>query len=234
MNTLSKAVRRALAVLAFACAHAPLAHAQFALSFTSVGTNSFLDGNSRMIGWQFTVTEPIAVSQLGWFDWNTDGLARSHEIGIWDTADQSLITSVVIPSGTGAALAGSFRYATLGAPALLLTGRTYRIAGFDIGASGDPHVWDAALGGYPNYEVSGFAADSRITLTAGNALGALASGFGYPTGPIGDTRSVLMGPNFVISSVPEPSTVVLLLIGAGGIATAYRRRKSERLRRRGH
>lgn len=201
------------------------ASAQVALSFTSIGTNSFLDANNRMIGWEFTVDQTLDVGQLGWFDLNGDGLAASHQVGIWDTADQSLVTSVTIASGTSATLSNGFRYMTLGSPAFLLPGLTYRIAGFDPGTGGDAHVWDVFHSGFANYQVNGFAVDANINLSAGDALGALAVSFGYPIGPIGDERAVLMGPNLAFAVVPEPATFALMTAGLAVLITALRRRR---------
>lgn len=220
---------RVLAVLLLA-GGALKAPAQVALSFTSTGTNSFLDGNNRMIGWEFTVDQTIEVGQLGWFDLNGDGLALSHQVGIWNTADQSLVTSVTIGAGTGATLSNGFRYVTPGSPAFLLPGLTYRIAGFDQGTGGDAHVWDVFHSGYADYQVNGFAVDANINLAAGGALGAIAGSFAYPIGPIGDERAVLMGPNLAFTVVPEPATSALLMTLGAGVAVVLVRIRRHRLR----
>lgn len=197
--------------------------AQVALTFTSVGSTSYLDAHSRMLGWQFTVNQNFSVSAFGWFDWNQDGLSASHQIGLWDTAGSTLLASVTIPSGTAAALTGDFRYVSLGSNLALQTGHTYMIAGFDPG-SNDQHVWDAFLSGYNGFDVAGFSSDSRINLTVGNAIGNATGSFGFPSGVIGDSRSALMGPNFLIA-IPEPATVGLVL-GGLVLALGVWRRKS--------
>jgi len=225
MNFLSSQLRAAVLALVLVTGGITSASAQVALSFTSVGANSFLDGTGRMIGWEFTVDQTLEVSQLGWFDLNGNGLSISHQVGIWDTADQSLVTSVMIAAGTTEGLMSGFRYATLGSSVYLLPGLTYRIAGFDPGTGGDAHVWDVFHTGYANYEVSGFSVDANINLSAGDALGAMAAGFGYPGGPIGDARAVLMGPNMTFTVVPEPSTTVLVAAGLAVLVTAWRRRR---------
>ncbi len=204
------------AVLFLTTVFTPKGSAASALSYTSLN-NSFLDGGNRMIGWQFSVTENIDVSALGWFDWNEDGLNRSHEVGIWNISGSNLITSTTIPSGTVATLDSGFRYTSLTSSVTLQTGQTYIIAGHDIGNSGDPHVWDALLSGFNN-QVNGFNVDARITLQ--DAVGSPAGSFSFPTGTIGDARQALMGPNLVI--IPEPSTTVLMM---GGMFAFLRRRK---------
>ena len=63
-------------------------------------------------GWAFSdynVSEYIAITQLGVFDANGDGLANSHAVGIW-TADGTLLASTTIPAGTTAALVDGYRY----------------------------------------------------------------------------------------------------------------------------
>lgn len=193
------------------------------VSFTSVNSSTFRDGASRMLGWEFSVTQDIDVSHFGWFDQENNGLLQAHEVGLWAVSGSSLLASVVIPAGVSATLSDGFRYVSLGANLALQKGQTYRIAGFDP-TTGDAHVWDAALGGYTNFEVLGFSVDSRIDLTVGTAIGMSAGSFTFPSVTIGDSRSALLGPNFIIAAIPEPGHVAL---GAGAAALgviAWRRR----------
>ena len=214
-------LRTLACLLALAAPAAVLADTP-AISFT--GTNgSFLDGNSRMIGWQFSVTDAVQVTVLGWFDRDGDGLNRAHEVGIWEVASQSLVARATVLQGTASTLDASFRWAGLDAPVGLQAGTSYRIAGLDVGAGGDAHVWDAFLGGFSAH-VNGFAALAQVQLSAGTALGGLAGSFGFPTGLIGDSRAALIGPNFAVSAVPEPAAWLLLLGGAGLLAGWARRR----------
>lgn len=202
-----------LCALAVSGTHA----AQPAVEFTATN-GSFLDGNTRMIGWQFSVPQAVTVSALGWFDWGQDGLARSHEVGIWDNATETLVTSLVVPQGTAAMLDGFFRWADLAGPVTLLPGAQYRIAGLDIGAGGDPHVWDNPIPGF-GAAVSGLSVNAAVQMAGpGAAIGSLASGFTYPATQIGDARGALFGPNLLVSVVPEPATALLLLAGLGLLA----------------
>jgi hypothetical protein len=223
-------VRRALGVAMLLMAIGTRAEASsLALSFVSEN-NGFTDGGVRMLGWQFTVNgSPITVSALGWQDFGGDGLAATHQVGIW-LPDKTLIATATVQAGTASTLTDFFRFEPLAAPVTLSANTTYIIAGLDSLA--EKQVWDVFLGGYAGYEVSGFAVDSLITIgAAGSAFGAYAptSGgvpfFAFPDGPIGccDTRSALLGPNFLIggddvAAVPEPATLLLVAAGLGLVA----------------
>jgi MYXO-CTERM domain-containing protein len=214
-----------LVIAILTIAATPAARAQAALGFSGLGSSYYQDTGSRMLGWQFSVLTPVSVTDIGWFDWAQDGLSLSKQVGIWDTSDQSLVASVTLPSGTGTTLAGHFRYVTLGSPVGLLSGHTYRIAGYDVGSGGDPHVWDAFLGGYSGVEVTSFTADSRISLATGEAIGHFAGGFGYPTTLIGDARQVEMGPNMILAAIPEPPAAALAAAGMGLVLAMRKRRR---------
>jgi len=213
---------RNLACLLAVAAPAAVLAGTPAISFSSIN-GSFLDGNSRMIGWQFSTTAALQVTALGWFDLGADGLNRAHEVGIWEVASQALVAQTTVQRGTAQLLEAGFRWAGLTAPVTLQPGTSYRIAGLDVGASGDAHVWDAVLGGYSAH-VNGFATLPQLQLGAGTALGGLASSFSFPTGVINDTRAALMGPNFAVSAVPEPGAWLLMLGGVAAIAPMARRR----------
>jgi hypothetical protein len=47
---------------------------------------------------------------LGVFDADRNGLAESHQVGIWVEASRALIVSTNVPSGVGAPLDGDFRF----------------------------------------------------------------------------------------------------------------------------
>lgn len=116
----------------------PIRADQTAISFTGVN-NQFLDGADRMIGWEFTVgSAPIEVSGLGYFDFGGNGLAHSHQVGIWQT-DQTLVGSAIVPAGTAAPLTDFFRYVSPASPFNLSSGSTYVIGALTPGG-GDGHA----------------------------------------------------------------------------------------------
>lgn len=197
------------------------AFAATALSFSSTN-GSFLDGNSRMLGWRFEVTADSEVTELGWQDFGQDGLAVAHEVGLWTSAGV-LLGSAVVPAGTAGILDGFFRYVALQTSIRLSPGTSYVIAGFDPGA-GDPHVWDANIGF--GAQVNGFSVDDGVLLgAAGSAIGSSSGSFQFPTSSIGDARRVEMGPNFKFgpTPVPLPASLPMLLAGLGTIVLRRRR-----------
>ena len=54
------------------------------------------------LGYKFSVNSDIDVTALGFFDYNNDGLAYSHEVGIWDAAATLLasVTFLIVHAGT--------------------------------------------------------------------------------------------------------------------------------------
>ena len=89
------------------------------------------------IGWSFTVgANPITVSQLGLYDSGGNGLAESHQIGLWTGDGSLLLRSTTVPAGTSATLSGAYRYVPV-TPVTLNAGQTYVIGAFYSVNSGD-------------------------------------------------------------------------------------------------
>jgi hypothetical protein len=59
------------------------------------------------IGWEFSISSPIIVTQLGFWDESGDGLGESHPVAIWNATGAadlaSALVSTTVPSGTSAA-----------------------------------------------------------------------------------------------------------------------------------
>lgn len=111
----------------------PGAIADTALSFTG-GSSYTWPGAS--IGWEFSISEEITVTHLGVFDSGSDGLAESHEVGIFPAGVNSVIVSTTVT--TADMLEDGFRYASI-SPTVLSPG-SYVVAarmptGADLGVS---------------------------------------------------------------------------------------------------
>jgi hypothetical protein len=187
-----------------------------ALSFTGgVGANTSVDATA---GWGFSLTNPIALTDLGLWDAPNsssatvgDGLVQSHLVTVWTSAGTQL-AQVTIPAGSGAALTNGFRYIPLGSSILLPVGN-YIIGGFFPGNGFD----DFAI------ETSAVSTASGVTYTGSQFTHA--NGFPSP-----DNRTDrFFGPNFQftnVTTVPdEGSTCVLLMLGVMSlIAVNFRKR----------
>ena len=151
-------------------------------------------GTDRTRGWEFTVTEDLAVAGLGIFDLEEEplfapGLVHSHEIGIWESGE--LMYSTTIPAGTEAVLIDQFRYVET-EPFWLTAGETYVVGATTLV---DPFV--------------GNNSSARITTIPSityerTLISPSDSGFSLPTL---EQEFYLFGPNFLV--VPEPMTVVM-------------------------
>lgn len=206
-----------LAVLLLVVTARPTMAQTQALSFTpeSTATSGVDLGEAFLsVGFQFTPSEDLAVSALGYFDHMGDGFASNHMVGIFDGT--SLVTSATIPAGTASRLNNGFRYVDI--PAFRLTaGHKYTLAattGLDRFA----------------YTYSDLAFNSRITPESGGLYVGSEDPemvehpiytFGYQN---------YSGPNFEFttadaSAVPEPASFVLFL-PALVLASVMRRRRS--------
>jgi len=142
------------------------------------------------LGWKFSLNSAVSVTGLGVFDSNLDGLADSHDVGIFDSVG-NLLVSATVASGTANPLIHQFRYAS--ASVLLTPGTLY-----DIGT-----VWgndaDGFLCGDPL--TTDFATDPSINYWTGAYVfgGSLSAPWNF----FNQGNPVYFGPNFTFTSVPE-------------------------------
>ena len=207
--------RSALFVVALSASQAaPSIAAPIALDING-GNNFFCSPQTNpgcTMGWAFQVNSPILVSDLGVFDANSDGLANSHDVGIW-TAGGALLASVNVSNVSGvvapSADATGQWVLTAVAPLLLAPG-SYTIGAFYLNDDADRFRMEAPTITIP-----------QITHLGGRAEFSVSS-LTFPTvAPGGGAfEPSAFGPTFTATAVPEPG--MLLLIGTGAVA-AYRR-----------
>ncbi len=196
-----------------------------AVMLTDDGTALLRDDDDTTLGGVFSVTSDAAlprlrVTALGIWDddasdvvnWpggtpgetggTPDGLAESHQIGIWNADGTALLASVTATAGTGGTLVGEFRYFDLAAPIKLHGGETYVIGAHYTAGTLD--LWH-----------------TRETVTTGprvNLLGhafSRSAGFRYPEANSTTNAEMYIGPSFQYIEVPEPASLMLLVAGAG-------------------
>jgi hypothetical protein len=85
----------ALLLLGFAAIPAPAQ--QTAVTITPNPSNVFNNGFGYSLGYTFSTTDQLTVTQLGFF--NPRGLANSHEVGIF-TVGGTLLASTTVPAGS--------------------------------------------------------------------------------------------------------------------------------------
>ena len=116
-----RSLRFRLAVALLGCAVLGLPSlVQAAIGLTGWSGSGF-SGVDNNVGFEFSTTRSISITDLGFFDQGVDGLAESHEVGIWRVSDQSLLVSGTVASGTTAPLDGDYRYVAV-APTVLAAG----------------------------------------------------------------------------------------------------------------
>ena len=154
-----------------------------ALSFT--GGAPWGNNNGPIVGWAFTLSSQVSVTQLGLFDFDGNGFDTSHIVAIW-TSTGTLLVQVTIPSGTSGTLINGFRYVSI-APLLLPPG-------------------DYTIGGY--YPFSATATETYATfansITTASGVTYVGSRseffpyavFGFPSGDIFSSDNAYFGPNF--------------------------------------
>lgn len=111
-----------------------------ALQAITPGTVGGNPGFTGSAGYNFNLSQPYAVTFLGFYDDLNDGLLSSHMVGIFDANTQALLVSGTVPSGTANPLQNGFRWLSI--PEFVLAPGSYVIAAT---LSGDPASFDPFL-----------------------------------------------------------------------------------------
>lgn len=202
--------------LTLACLPGRAAAAPLALDLT--GANSANNCNPQAnpgctVGWAFQVNSPILVFSLGFFDLGPNGLADSHNVGLFNSGGTLLASTTVTNGSTPVASAfGAGRWLMNDIAPIQLNPGTYTIGAFVLNQSPDLFLTLATPTTIPNITYLGGRAEFSV------------SSLVFPTsGPFEGFEPSIFGPTFTAQTVPEPTT--LLLLGGGLVAVARRLRR---------
>lgn len=166
------------------------------------------------VGYDFQFSESKQVFQLGFWDYLQDGLLSDHRVSLFDGAG-SLLTSAVVPAGSGARLQDGFRWIDI--PGVVLPAGSYVIAG---SMEGNPALFDeVVIDALSIATATGVAfGQARLSdpVASGSPVGAL-----FPVNQ--DSGTGYFGPSLAPGPLP--------LMGAGA-AWAWSRRLRSRCRER--
>jgi hypothetical protein len=181
-----------------------------ALSFTPSGQTFFGGAGSDTVGWGFSLSAPVLVTELGFWDENGDGLGQSHLVTIWSSSGTQL-AQATIPAGTSGTLVDGFRYLTLTTPISLAAGN------YTIGALLSAFGSDVA-----SVSSSAISTTPGVTYAGSRAI----EGNAFPTNDAFNLPNSYFGPNFQFTTagVPDSGSTVSLL-GCALLGLAALRRK---------
>lgn len=176
--------------------------------------------NSGVVGLLFAVgNSSLEVTRLGFWDYQGDGFATSHQIGIWDQSG-TLLGSATLSSGTSNPMVGDWRYVDLGSSITLSANTNYYAAASTT--ANDADSWVGSWNLNPGYS---FSSDFNVNIPGGNPqLYISTSGVFGPPDTGGGTSNVGYALNFEYNAVPEPT--VIWLTGCGLLfVSLYRNRR---------
>lgn len=212
-------MKRMSLLLAASLGLAAFTSAQAAVIFASNPGGSWNNsGFVLTVGTPFTVgADGAKATWLGFFDQGGDGLAASHMVGIYNSA-QTLMGSVTVPSGTSAPLHDGSRWSQLGTTIFLLPNTTYMLA-----------ATFTATGDRGNFAPSGSVTiGSGFTLAGSRFTYATGAGLNYPSLSGNPNGSYIFGGNIESEPIPEPGQVAMMaVVLVGSVGAVWRHRKAK-------
>jgi hypothetical protein len=191
----------------------------FGQAFTGAATGTQLGNGPFTLGWSFDVTGSINVTGLAVYHDNGAALLEAHQVGIWDSLGNLVLTATVPAGGCGgvADQLGMQTWCTVDVNKVLGPGT------YIIGAT-----WDSLL---DDMIFPGTLASEGLASVNGPSVSFIqdqyiAGGFADPTNSTGELEAYF-GPNFRYTSTvttPEPGTLSLLGIGLLGAVGVIRRK----------
>lgn len=160
------------------------------------GETILIVGNATL-GWNFSVNSAIIVDGLGVWDDDSDGLDREHEIGLWKSTGELLVSTTVTNSSEPMPnVGGAGRWLFADIPFTELATGNYVVGAYYLDADTD--------------RVVGLATAQTISqITFVDALQAGTVGLTMPEMFVIGGNDGVFGPNLRI--VPEPGTSAVVL-----------------------
>lgn len=171
-------------------------------------TNSIFQGNAR--GWRFTANvENITVTELGIHP-VTSG---SYTLTLWDYVSQASLAQTTIDNVTG----NTWNFASLASGVSLVSGRDYLVMGIG-NTQGAAYYFQNNLPAswYPSGDISYVETRYCNTCSANT----------FPTNTLAGYHYGVVDIGYTLATVPEPSSLALLMLGAGFVALRARRARN--------
>jgi hypothetical protein len=175
-------------------------------------------------GFYANASGTATVNALGYWDEAGDGLAVSHEVALlhFNGADQTIVAKVTVPAGTVAPLVDGYRWVTI---------PTYTLADASQGA--DYYTIAAVMGTDAWFDIPAGSQTSNSSIGTLTGHAAFIDGGTPVVGAVGSTLTAYFntalsyhGANVGMVSIPEPSSLMLLVCGLFGlVAYAWRKRR---------
>src|ERR1043166_3105836 len=172
-------------------------------------TSNYEDGGGYSVGYDFTPSTPLSVTDLGYYDNGNDGLAVNHNVGIYVVSNQTLVASALVLTNDTLHI-NQYWYHDI-TDVTLAAGVTYRAVA--VTTSGEGWAYNPFDGVNPT-------PTPNPSLTLGNTGYFVGSNGNliYPKSTNGKWFAVA---NFLVAApVPEPSAA---LLGLGGLLLLRRR-----------